>query len=189
MPYRLYSTYYKKPLNNKTYETWWDLIGEIVHSGYESSIAHNENDLLVYWRTDCYYDYPDKVLKTKKVEVFTRHILVYDEYDRIINLNEIREGLKQYKEQPAKPWNRRPWYSNKYFEYRREPVPYTGKSRYHNHWRRTKHSYLKSYLSTYDIIDDPRINQYLDTGYWWDDDDYPAHPQKNWKSHRRTQWK
>ena len=184
MAYRLYSTYYKKFISG-TINTWWDLIGEIVHHGYEDSIAHNENDLLVYWRTDCYWD--GKEVKTKQVEVFTRHIFVYDEYDRIINLREIRKGIKEYHEPPQKPYR---WRRHRgcYFEFRREPVPGTGGHGWGRYYRHPR-MYFQSYLKTRDILPDPRIEERLHLCmYWWDD--YPRFNEKNWKSQgkKKHQW-
>lgn len=190
MAYRLYSTYYKRFLSTKPLETWWDLIGEISRNGYEDSIAHNENDLLVYWRTDWYWDFHNETHITKKVECFTRHIFVYDEYDRIINLNEIRAGIKAYKAPERREYYRH-WYRMRgcYFEFRREPVPHTGHSRWGRYYRYKRHTYRNSYLSTCDILPDPRINSQLDLGCKWDDE-FPRSNEKNWKSQgkKKHQW-
>jgi len=166
-------------------DTWWDLIRVVVDRGYEPDIAHNEND-----KTICYnYEFIGManelpLLRTK--EVCSKHLIVYDEFNRVINLHEIRQGIKEYIPRPEK-FRRWSWFKTQYpFRYRYDPVPLFG-HHHHGCWHGKAHTYRNGNIKAYYDLPDSRIKGFRDFGSEWDED--YTRPERNWKSQRKTQWK
>lgn len=170
--FKIYDSYYG---TTKWFDSWWSLIGYIVIGRYEKAIAHNANDIYVSF---C-FGYVER-------ETYSRHLFVQDEFDRIINLAEIREGIKIYVDHPRQ-YKRR----NGFFRFRYDPVPGIGKRR-HGGWYRTSHSYRKCYLDALSVetdLPEARLQKNLDMGCAWDDE-FPRVNQRTWKKQGKMnrQW-
>ena len=144
----------------KKFNTWWELIKEL--DNYNDYVfAHNKND--TYIVHDFFYaeDIWGTIVYTKKV--YYRNVFVYDEFNRIINLSEIREGIAKYKPRIESTRNKH-WhhfYSKKYkfiFQYRHEPVPCTGHYNHNSGYYRgnvtTNKKYYSDLLSYKDEFED-----------------------------------
>jgi hypothetical protein len=141
---KAYSVFDYSSKQTRHFNDWWDLIRYL--SDKTDYIAHNVNDICGYF--DCgrfklfppvdHY-HPDHIVDRaiflleggvdqptviRKRWVYQRNLFVFDEYDRIVNLSLIKEALKEY--DPQKIKHRHYSYRPRIFEYRRDPVAWTG---------------------------------------------------------------
>jgi len=181
----MYSTYDTSNGNRITYDGWWDLIRCIKSYGYEQYIAHNENDSLPSRESTYLQDYNVWISKAvyKKRDVF-----VYDD-NVIVNISEIREALKSFDENlsPVKKY-KHSWSRDCLFEYRKEPVPFTGNGRRAKYYRKIPKN--KNYvLGVLSYVNDARIREAYDRINTWSDDFPPRCTQRSWKTFRDHQYK
>ncbi len=177
--FKVYNSYYD---HTRKFETWWSLIGYLVNGHYENSIAHNDNDIYIAHYPNYYYE---KVEPWQiESEIYMRHIFVQDEFDRIINLSEIREAIREYVDQPNH-YKR----THGIFRYRFDPVPGIRKRRWGRY--RSTHSYRKCYLDALSVetnLPEARLRKNLDMGCAWDDE-FPRFTSRSWKeTKKRKQW-
>lgn len=171
---------------SKQFSSWWELIGYIKQHDYDKRYAHNSNDR-TYYRLPIFYGVDSQGIAIYRFEAQneTRDCIAYND-NTIINLSEIREGLKQYHnvEKTKTYWYR---YQRRYFEFRREPVPGISHVKSRN-WRIPRHSYRSSWTKVCDGKY-PKAKMYLSFDFSWDDE-CPRRPEKNWKSQgkKRHQW-
>lgn len=157
-------TYYFEDLN--------DLLKFIIINDIRDSIAHNYNDVIKY-----HYD-------TKTI-TYVRNLILYDEYDRIINYTDVvKKVLIDYK--PTK--------KEQYYRFRQDPVPGTGKEHYTSWFRNSikrNKSYAVSLLEHQELFpNDGRAKQRLELVRTWNDDLGRRSSDKSWKRTRkcRKQW-
>ena len=189
----------------KEFSGWWDLIGYLKDKEY--AIAHNDNDLYIYYDCGTFklkpseLSYEDEIVKKtisflmgendyKEIKryIYKRDLFVYDDYNKLVNLHEIRESISILKPKKDKKWR---WFRD-YFRYRYDPVP--GISVYRrNRFRKVKRN--KSYaakLSEYvDLFpNDSSIKRSAFFVSRWDDDFSYRKTEKNWKrqSKKAKQW-
>ena len=194
MKYKIYNWYDQRV--EKKFDDWWEMIGWVSEN--LDSIAHTKNDTYAY--LDCgtiilkpvdiveeairllagiQSKIPDVIIR----HVYCRHLIVYDEFERTVNLHEIRESVKIYKPR-YKSTKRTKGY---YFEYRRDPVPYTHRRRGH-YYRKVKTTNRKYYLDLTSWIEDSRTSNIFQFSCKWDDE-YPRFETKSWKQNKkRRQW-
>lgn len=177
---------------------WWEMIDFLSRN--ENRIAHNSNDCYSYY--DCgkfsrvppekdivnqaidlllgIYDNHKWIERRRTIE--QRDLFVYDEYDTLVNLYEIREALSVYVPRYTK---KKKVYHN---IYRVDPVPKSGKH-YYNRCR-TSRVNLKYYKDAMSYIHDSRIRtQFGNRLANYYEDYFPRFSQRSWKKHRKTQYK
>jgi hypothetical protein len=176
-------TLVRRDYYTRNYDSWWELISEVKRNSLDSHIAHNENDIFTY-PTWTYGEYlPNMRYEPRKCFIYKDGTLV--------NLAEIRAALIDFVEKP-----RFVCYTNyRYrFEFRREPVPFTGghgrRRGYHRHIKHFNKSYLLT-LKSFGFSDSRLSNElgnFLVCQY--DDWDYPRDDIRSWKhqSKKRHQW-
>lgn len=164
------------------FNEWWELIAHF-YSGCDyfdrsdnfstiNNVAHNENDNYSY-HIPKHFCNNETYKHQDKVTYYIRPYIIYDEYDRIINIAEIRASADVYNPNIKPKQKRPPLCYRRYFEYRKEPVPGTGKCRGSYHWREVSKnkSYVAKCMEYYDLFPgDRRIrgtSKYVD---WWCDD-------------------
>ena len=168
--------------------SWWELIDDIKQGRYDERYGHNPNDhitsiLPIFYGEDS-QGIPIYRYDIRKEQ---RDCIAYHD-DLVINLAEIRKGLKEYRSHDRK-YNPRRW-TRDYFEYRREPVPGLRHHRHHHrYWKIPQHSYRSSWVKALEFGEYPKAKDHLTFDPWWDDE-YPRRPEKNWKSQgkKRHQW-
>lgn len=122
-------------------------------------------------------------------------IFVEDECGLVVPRWKVDEAVKTYRKAPRHPRWVLQYYGD--FEFRRSPVPRTGKSRwsFHNFYKtpRTlqelKNSYLDEDEIYYGVKVRPKRNRHHLKTAW---NDYPRsdiRERKNWKNWRKKQWK
>lgn len=194
MAYRIYDWYdntYLRHYDRATrsypvvFDSWWDLIGYIKSSVNLDAISHNRNDRFFTRYPIGYYDDQPEPWQVKITE-YCRSVFILDEYNRIINLHEIREGLKEFRDDLYHQEYKH-YYSHGIFRYRHDPVPRTG-HRWHCRCYRSNHSYKNYYLNALSYVDDARLRNGLEGVTDWDG--YPRFSQRSWKeqSKKRKQW-
>ena len=191
-----------------SYDDWWEMI-EFVKNYGEEHIAHNPNDVHAYYNCGKFrlvpidrYD-PDYIVERayfllsgqedppffERVRtVSPRNLMVLDDYGRVINLTELRDSIKIFKPRPKH--RRYSWFGPKYFDYRVDPVPYTGKYSRYRRWRDVS-SNKNYYLNVMSQWDDSRIRTQFalkSAGFWADG--LPRFSQRSWKEQgkKKKQW-
>lgn len=189
---------------------WWELIDWLNDLGRINTVAHNHNDVISYYDfkfkrlLDENVDYASilaeeakQLLLGNEVEytentrhIYVREFIVYDEYDRIINLSDLKKSLLVYKPKPYKwvPWVLKR-YKNVYWEYRKDPVPGVGNGNYpkrnNGHFNKSYKAKLMEYYSLFP--NSGRMREY--DSFWWDDGKYFNKNYRCWKNKKiRKQW-
>jgi hypothetical protein len=168
--------------------TWWELLAELASGyNYEYTISHtiNKNDLYIgheHHYDSKFYLEGDYNHYYSTTTIYYRGTIIYDDYDRIINLSEIREGMIDYKPELTLRKKYKNLWRNDYQYYRYDPVPYTGK-RHYGRYRTKVHSYRNCYINTYDseLETDSKIKIEIDSrsSNWYDD--FIRNRYKSWK--------
>lgn len=195
----------------KTFYDWWELIKWFYHNDSDlKTISHNKNDIYSYHNfrykkvVDKYIDYETvTVNKIKKLllneseqyvennrYVYVRQHIVYDQFENIINKEDIRKSLIIYNPQLD---NKKPKQFDKLsFRYRFDPVPcikiYPYKYRY-RHNKINKNYYAKIQETIHLFPQDGRMRKKIkDVSNWYDDYDY-RYTSKVWKQKKiKKQW-
>lgn len=193
MKYKIYNWYDQRV--ERKFDDWWEMIGWISEN--LNSIAHSRNDTYAY--LDCgaiklkpleidvveeairlLAGIQSKIPEVIKRYVYCRHLIVYDEFERIVNLHEIKESAKIYKPRYKSTKRTR----GCYFEYRKDPVPYIHKRR-GSYYRKIKTTNRKYYLDLTSWMEDSRTSNIV---IKWNDE-YPRFETKSWKQNKkRKQW-
>ena len=191
---------------------WWELVSYCKE--VENKIAHSKNDIYSYYdfkfnkNPNEFVDYEmDIVNKAKKLlmgeykndyyvenkrYVYVRELIIYDEWDVIVNLGDIRQGIKEYKELPPKKRKQSYWtiqyYKKHSFVFRKEPVPGISNGRWaRSKWRGNK-NYLASLQETIHLFpcDGRTRSRIKDLTLW--DDRYRS-TSRSWKRKKiKKQW-
>ena len=201
MKYRIYN----RSMNTVSVKyDWWELI-ECVKSIGIDWFGHNPNDINSYY--DCgsfklvpidHYD-PDYIVEralfllsgqedppfiSRKRHVSSRFYTVLDDFDRIINLNEIKEAIDVFKPRYGSERRKKSHY---YFRYRIDPVPHTHKRKYGKYFRRVKSSNRKYYSDLTSWVKDSRTKNIF--SYEWEDR-MRSDRSSSWKNNKKKnkQW-
>lgn len=162
------------------FDDWWDLIRVIHYKDSIDSIGHNRNDTVAYVQ----YGY----IETK---YYSRNLIVYDSLWRVVNITDIKESLKKFDPDKKKRKINKRW--ARYFEYRKDPVPWIS-HHYSLHWRydvKRNKSYAAKLQEYRDMFPcDNTIGKAINLVKSWDDQLSHRHVEKNWKMHskKRKQW-
>jgi hypothetical protein len=204
------SMYHIYHLDSQTFSkwySWWELIEYFFYcrKGHEfDCISHSiyKKDLFIEYYPIFHgtYCYPEKYAIEKRL--YYRSEIVYDDDNRIVNLAELREGLKQYNpELSRKKINRnkgsyrfKSITNYKYLRY--DPVPFTGKKRWRgNAYRWSIHNYRNYYLSVLSYEDEMKMDSkikndfYQHNSQWKDECLRSNYNNKSWKNEKkRKQW-
>lgn len=175
-------------LGEKTLKDWWTLIGYIIEKSLYNYIAHTKNE----FHTFIVYKYNWKFRDEFPTgEYYDRNIIIYDEDNTIVNLSEIKEGIKNYipkKKKHNKKFRGWTLMSQFNYKYRCDSVPFIGKS-VRKSYRNTPRN--KNYiLGVMSYMDDNRIrSMYLHISDWCDEGRYQHRKPKSWKNYRSNQYK
>jgi hypothetical protein len=165
------------------YYSWQEVLDHFYkHPDDVRYIAHNDNDI--------FYAYSMNNLEETTV-YYINTIYVRDEYNRIINRNEIIEGLETF--QPIKEkyshWKDR-WLSKYHFRYRIDPVPHVGNGNWGHYYRHEKKNkrYYAELASVKDIFpSDSRLREQVFRCKGWND--YQRNNTRSWKQKKiKKQW-
>jgi len=170
---------------------------EDVFDNYEEFLKYNNSYFVKNHVVTTFRDYPEHLRgrhtgivrltleERQELELY----IVRDEFGRVFSADEIIE------EQRKRYWKKvkHSWFGVEYTHhvYRQNPVPYTGKSRYHfacyyrkpqttqeQRWNEAHQEYVRSRRHPHNL-----------PNAW---DDWPRgdiRNRKNWKQNRKTQWK
>ena len=173
-------------------KSWWSkrkecsLFEEINVTGKDVTILHKQKV-----KYDGEGNYVNTTYYTEK---YLKDIMVFDEYNRTIDIRMFKDEIlnqKYNKDNLPKIKTKNMGYNHPY-EFRKTPVPYTKKR--HFHYERDvkyKHKLMKYDFNGYDINvnrDKKKKNELFDILYWRE---FPTKDfQKSWKkqSKKRKQW-
>jgi len=193
------------------FSNWWDLIGYC--KGAENRIAHSTNDTYSYYdykfnrRPNEFVDYETNLINlTKQLLLgeydnklyvenrqynYIREFIVYDDWDRVVNLCDIRQGIKNFKE-PKEKYRRFPYWTIRYYEkhpfvFRRDPVPGVGNGSRRKNCGKFNKSYKAKSMEYYSLFPNSGRMRELDS-VWWDDG-YFNKNYRCWKNKKiKKQW-
>lgn len=184
--------YYVRDLRDDSWreaKNWWKLIDyfapddDFGYGGNLDNVAHTENDKSLSYSIEG--DYRTYVYES-------RYLMVYDEDLNIVNLHELREGVKLFKPGREKYVNYKlRYFAEHHFEFRKDPVPGIH-VRHWNYCRRVKKNknYVARLLAYADLFPtDARLRQLKYFVHSWDDDFTTSKGGKSWKkTKKRKQW-
>lgn len=187
--------YYVLDQNNKYFEfqDWFSLINWTRHnSNYVHNLknffGHNLNDSYTIFKSvACFEPYRE----TR--ERFLVSYVVFDELWRVVRIEDLQKAFEDEEWIRSERIKRRKWKPRRIFEYRKTPVPFTGKSRWLT-WRynvKRNKSYAAKLQEYKDLFpNDGSIKEAELLVQTWDDDLGKRHYERNWKKHskKRKQW-
>jgi len=156
------------------YETFLDCVSYwFVKEHIVNTFKDWPDDWYLKWR---FGENPELyIVRDKFGSFFTTAEILEDKSDRNRNTDKLHQ-----------------WYLKKHdFVYRETPVPFTGKRnwRFGNFYKTPHHAHERRWnIAHKEYVRGKRSPRYLPDPY----DDYPRgdiHNRKNWKKHRKTQWK
>jgi len=173
----------------------------LINSNYNNFIAHNLNDTYVehdYTIDNKYYDETGIIRKYYTKKIYSRDIIIYDDLNRIINLEELRLGLEKYQYQISNTsridYKKRSRRYRTYQLLRYDPVPFTGNGRRYGYSRSSRHTYRNDYINNNnEDFNDPILTIEISYRSNWEYDDYYLSRScysKSWKdqSKKKKQW-
>lgn len=160
------------------YDSKWGVVVDLQY------IGHNFNDTYVkLWPV-----FKDGRIYNRPT-YYNVNFVIFDSDWRVINTDFLFDGIKQY---DSKPRKRR--HIKRYFEYRKEPVPFAGRWKNgSNIWRRIRKnkSYAAKLEEYYNLFpNDSKIRNRKLLVRCWDDDFGIRTQDKSWKRQRKIkkQW-
>jgi hypothetical protein len=188
----MYRIYYLDRNVFSNWYSWWELISHININ----DVAHTINDIWVSYESRI----NNKGIKYLKKNVYGKSVIVYDEYNRVINLSELREGVEHYNpnlpNESIRKYYR--WRGSTDYQYLRyDPVPFTGQNRWRaKAYRYNTHTYRNYFLSVLSYGNEIKLDSKIKVEFY----DYhnslyrdnylrSNYNNKSWKNQKkRKQW-
>ena len=182
----------------ETFEDWWKLLEHFYTDGkYDinttremtRSIAHTENEKR-FW----YSEWNTTLAISFNPKYELRPEIVFNEDMQIVNISEIRKGLKSFKKKSEVNilWCRSYNYKGVYYDFRTDPVPgiKIHRGNYYRSCVKKNKSYVAKLQEYKDLFpSDASINKLRFHVMSWNDDFNTSKCGKSWKKQKKIkQW-